>query len=101
MPIQIWIRIIPQVLTWENQKFFKHVVYSIANVHCFLFLVCVMGVIIINILVGQLIEIFRKKYNSALHLVEIPTDPDRHALDADRVLVRHMTAIRIQPRLLN
>ncbi len=32
---------------------------------------------------GPYVEIFRKKYCLALHLVEMDTDPDRQSLDSD------------------
>jgi hypothetical protein len=63
----------------ENKIFYF--IHSSASLHCFIFLVSVLGVITINF--GQYIEIFWKKYSLALHLVKIDMDLDRQALDAD------------------
>ncbi len=57
--------------------------HSSVSLHCFSFLVSVIGVIIYYI--WTFFEILRKKYSSALHLVEMDTDPDpgRQTLDED------------------
>ncbi len=43
--------------------------------HCFIFLVSIVGVAIFNILYSKL-KVIKKLYNSALHLVEVDPDPD-------------------------
>jgi hypothetical protein len=79
MPIQIRIRIriLPRVLHMlENQKFSSEF-YSQqchASLHCFFFLINVIGVIIFSILDSKLE--FLEKYSSPLQLVKIDTDPD-------------------------
>jgi hypothetical protein len=64
----------PSCFILEN-LFLLTYIHSSASLHCFIFLVSIIGVINLNIL-GKILE-FLVKYNLALHLVEMDTDQDR------------------------
>ncbi len=93
MPIQIRIRILHQVLHMlENQEIFYTFFYSSANLHCFIFLVSVLGVIILCIS-DSLLQFsgkstlkfsFTVSWKNEMDKVTDPApDLDRRALDAD------------------
>jgi hypothetical protein len=78
MQNQIQIRILSQVLhLLENQNFFTFKHSTTSRFHCLFFFVSVTRVkIVIFRILQRYIEIFVEKYCSALHLVEMDTDPD-------------------------
>jgi hypothetical protein len=55
---------------------------SNASLHSFFYLVCVIGVVIFRFF-DSILNLYRKKFGKALHLVEMEKDPDRQPLDAD------------------
>ncbi len=59
-------------LVLKNLNFFSFI-HSIANLHCFIFLVIVKGVISSLFWKVRYLEIFWEKYSLALHLIEMGT----------------------------
>jgi hypothetical protein len=75
---EIRIRILSLVLQMLENPIYFTLINSSANLHCFIFLIRVIGVIIFNILDSKVpyIEIFRREYSLTLNLVKIDMDAD-------------------------